>query len=114
MFTENLFGLVVERDEYRQVFINRKDSYNSALSCRVRKMLMKTAIARQNFESGLLGPYLTLMLPVLCKRLHGRRYNHEVECRRIAETRVWYKKLVKSGADGLYSWEREEEDSEDE
>jgi hypothetical protein len=72
---------------------------------------MRTASSRQMFELALLGPYIFVVLPELFEKVHGRPYDRKVEFQRIAETRDRFKKLVKPGEDGLYSWERDEVES---
>lgn len=115
MFSDNLVGLVVDREAYREVFVKRKCSYNSALShIRTRKRLMKSAENRQSFEIGLLGPYAPLVIPVLYEDMLGREFDSKAEYGRISKTRGWFKRLIKPGDDGLYSWEREEEVEEEE
>lgn len=69
---------------------------------------MKTADNRHLFEGALMGPYIFVALPVLFEEIHYHYYDAHAEFRRIAETRSWFKKLVRPGDDGLYTWEREE------
>jgi hypothetical protein len=105
MFSDNVTGLVVERDAYRNVFLNRESAFpSSALHhLDVRKRLIENGGNRQRFEIGLLGPYICLVLGMLFEDIYGREYDLGAECRRIAETKDWFKRLVKPGDDGLYS-----------
>jgi hypothetical protein len=66
---------------------------------------MATAQARQSFE---LGPYTSLVLPRLYKEINKQPFDSEREYRRVVDTREWFRELVPTGEDGLYSWERVE------
>lgn len=68
---------------------------------------MSSAQSRQEFELGLMGPFTSLVLPMLYKEIHARPFESDVEYRRIVETREWFERLVPRGEDGLYSWKRE-------
>jgi hypothetical protein len=48
---------------------------------------MNTAQSRQQFEMGLMGPYTSLLLPILYEEIHGRPFVPEVEYTRVVETR---------------------------
>jgi hypothetical protein len=63
---------------------------------------MNTAQSRQQFEMGLMGPYTSLLLPILYEEIYGRPFVPEVEYKRVVETREWFERLVPR----LYSWER--------
>lgn len=67
---------------------------------------MKTATPRQNFELGLMGPYISVVLPRLYTEIYGHPFSPKVEYQRIVDTRNWFKRLVPPGKDGLYSWQR--------
>lgn len=96
MFSDNLAGLVVERDVYLDTFLNRECHYlSSTLQSReLRRKLMGSAYNRQKFELGLLGPYTPLVLPMLFEKIYDRSFDSDVEYKRLAETRPWFKRLV--------------------
>lgn len=60
---------------------------SSALrSCGLRKKLMQSAQERQSFEPGLIGPYISLVLPTLFGQIQNRLFDLDVEYQRIADT----------------------------
>lgn len=103
LFSDNLAGLVTDRDAYLDVFLNRECRYLSSTlrSCELRKKLMQSAQERQSFELGLMGPYISLVLPRLFKQVHNRPFDPDVEYQRIADTRKWFKESL----GGVYSWQ---------
>lgn len=88
LFSDNLTGLVADRDAYLDVFVNQECRYpSSALQSReLRNKLMQSAQSRQSFELGLLGPYTSLVLPRLFEGIHNRPFYPDVEYQRIANT----------------------------
>lgn len=108
LFSDNVSGLVTDRDIYLDIFLNRECQFPSSalLSLELRQELMKSAQFRQSFELGLMGPYTSLVIPELFEETNNRPYNSNIEYQRIAGTREWFKKVVPSGKDGLYSWQR--------
>jgi hypothetical protein len=71
---------------------------------------MKSAQSRLSFELGLMGPYISLVLPRLFEEINNRSFDSVAEYQRIADSREWFRYLVPSGEDGLYSWQRGNED----
>jgi hypothetical protein len=88
LFSDNLTGLVTDRDAYLDVFVNQECRYpSSALASHdVRRKLMQSAHSRQSFELGLLGPYTSLVLPTPFEEINHRPFNSDMEYQRIAET----------------------------
>ncbi|RJE18528.1 hypothetical protein PHISCL_09132 [Aspergillus sclerotialis] len=107
LFSDNLTGLVTDRDAYLDVFLNRECRWpSSALQSReLREKLMRCAQSRQNFELGLMGPYTSLVLPRLFREIYNRPFCPDIEYQRIADSRKWFKKLLSPG-DMVYSWQR--------
>lgn len=62
------------------------------------------AQSRLQFELGPLGPYTSLVLPLLYSEFRGEPFDLDVERQRIADTLPWFKELVSPRANGLYSW----------
>ncbi|KAH8704834.1 hypothetical protein BGW36DRAFT_421425 [Talaromyces proteolyticus] len=112
LFSDNISGLVTDRSIFLDIFISRdcQSSFPSSalLSTQVRKDLMTTAEARQSFELGLMGPYTSLVLPRLYKEINKQPFDSEREYQRVVDTRGWFRDLVLTGEDGLYSWQRAE------
>lgn len=65
---------------------------------------MESATNRQKFETGLPGPYTSILLPILFEEIKKRPFDPDVEYQRVSVTREWFKKLA--GNDGLYSWQK--------
>lgn len=63
---------------------------------------MQSALVRQSFEIGLMGPYTTLVLPRLFKQINNRPFDSDVEYQRIANTRNWFTERLPP--DTGYSW----------
>jgi hypothetical protein len=112
LFSDNISGLVTDRDIYLDVFLNRECQYpSSALqSPKLRQELMKSAQSRQSFELGLMGPYTSLVLPRLFEEINNRPFDSVAEYQHITDSRGWFRNLVPPGEDGLYSWQRGNED----
>ncbi|CRG89677.1 hypothetical protein PISL3812_06716 [Talaromyces islandicus] len=112
LFSDNTDGLVTDRAIFLETFLSRECRFQaSALhSSELRKDLMSTAQSRQKFEIGLMAPYTSLVLPILYTEIHARPFESRVEYQRVAETRGWFEGLVPRGKDGLYSWQRDEDD----
>lgn len=47
---------------------------------------MQSAQERQSFEPGLIGPYISLVLPTLFGQIQNRLFDLDVEYQRIADT----------------------------
>ncbi|KAM5443291.1 hypothetical protein MferCBS31731_001612 [Microsporum ferrugineum] len=107
LFSDNICGLVTDRDAYLNVFLRRDCKYpsSSLQSYEVRERLMQSAHSRQQFELGLLGPYTSIVLPELFKALDGRLVDLDVERQEIVNTLDWFKRLVPPGPNGLYTWQ---------
>ncbi|WEW61271.1 hypothetical protein PRK78_006761 [Emydomyces testavorans] len=103
LFSDNISGLIPDRDAYLKIFLKEECQFpSSALrSSKIRGELMQSAITREQFELGLLGPYTSLVLPKLFKAIHKRPFESDVEYRRIASTRTWFKQLFPSWVNGL-------------
>lgn len=73
LFRDDISGLVTDRDMYLDVFLNKDAPASSALASKsVREELMRSAIERQDFELGLIGPYASLNVPRLLEFVYGR------------------------------------------
>lgn len=57
-----------------------------------------------------MGPWTYFVLPKLYKEILARPFKSAVEYQRVVETREWFERLVPRGQDGLYSWQRDEDD----
>ncbi|MCJ1263046.1 hypothetical protein MMC22_002916 [Lobaria immixta] len=73
LFRDDISGLMTDRDMYLDVFLNRDAPASSALASKsMRGELMRSAIERQDFELGLMGPYASLNVPRLLRFVYGK------------------------------------------
>jgi len=79
LFHDNLIGPVTEREAYHDVFVSRvSNCQSSALGqTSVRRRLMETALDRNDYERGLLGPYAGLVVPHLYRSVYGKEYRRK-------------------------------------
>lgn len=75
MFSDNISGLVPDREAYLKVFLDRTSEHPSQLASKdVRRELMESAKNRGDFELGLLGIYTSLVIPRLYEHVYGKPY----------------------------------------